>query len=166
MAQNVGNKCSGLSESEREYFLALKGEGVEVEDLMADDQPMGSEPEQQPSNPPTHAGKTNKKSGLRKEEREELIVDIVARLKTKPLKTKRADSHERAQTTAGLYLRVTGQRWSATFLASKLESYARITAVPKRKWVALAVQHLDERPTKVWTTHIRKLEREGKGETL
>jgi hypothetical protein len=58
MAQNVGSKFSGLSESEREYFLALEREGVEVEDLMADDQPMGSEPEQQPSNPSTPAGKT------------------------------------------------------------------------------------------------------------
>jgi hypothetical protein len=104
-------KYLGLSESQIEYFRSLEREGVEVEDLMADDLPMGGDPEPEQPDPSTAAGKAKKKSGLRQEEREELIADIVARLNTKPLKKKRTHSNVRAQTPA-LF---TGKRGSFSF---------------------------------------------------
>lgn len=47
----------------------------------------------------------------------------------------------------------TGKRGSFEYFASKLKSFAELTRVPETKWVALAVQQLDEKPTKVWEAH-------------
>lgn len=54
-----------------------------------------------------------------------------------------------------------GKRGSWEFFSSKLHSYATLTKVPETELVALAVQQLDERPTKVWEAHKKKLDREG-----
>ena len=54
-----------------------------------------------------------------------------------------------------------GKRGSFMFFARKLVSYAKLTSVPENKLVALGVQHLEERPLKVWDAYVRKLEREG-----
>lgn len=54
-----------------------------------------------------------------------------------------------------------GKRGSFEFFASKIRSYAQLTQVPNSKLVALAVQQLEEKPTKVWESHKKKLERDG-----
>jgi hypothetical protein len=55
----------------------------------------------------------------------------------------------------------TGKRGSFQFFASKVESYADISNVARDKWVAVALQCMEERPTKVWGTHLKRKEREG-----
>lgn len=59
-----------------------------------------------------------------------------------------------------------GKRGSFAFFVSKVESYAKLTQVPRSKWVALGVQHLDEKPYKVWDAYCKKATREGKEEEL
>jgi hypothetical protein len=54
-----------------------------------------------------------------------------------------------------------GKRGTWEYFASKLLSYAELCLVPTHKVVALAVQQLDEKPTKVWEAYRKKLAREG-----
>jgi hypothetical protein len=54
-----------------------------------------------------------------------------------------------------------GKRGTWEYFASKLLSYAELCLVPSSKVVALAVQQLDEKPTKVWEAYKKKLAREG-----
>ena len=60
----------------------------------------------------------------------------------------------------------TGKRGSFQFFASKVESYALICNIAKGKWVAVALQCMEEKPTKVWGTFVKRKEREGHSDEI
>jgi hypothetical protein len=59
-----------------------------------------------------------------------------------------------------------GKRGSLLFFDNILEAFAILTHVPEKKWVALSVQLLNERPTQVWDAFVRKQARVMEGTKL
>jgi hypothetical protein len=156
-----GSKYAGIPLLEKELLEGLEKEGVEVEDLMQEE----FETEPAPPPKPTPKRKTKlapMKKPLKKDRTQLLIAKLLKRIEA--LEGERASKRT---PSANNIVRVpipamfTGKRGSFQFFASKVESYADISNVARDKWVAVALQCMEERPIKVWGTHLKRKEREG-----
>jgi hypothetical protein len=156
-----GSKYAGIPLLEKELLEGLEKEGVEVEDLMQEE----FETEPAPPPKPTPKRKTKlapMKKPLKKDRTQLLIAKLLKRIEA--LEGERASkrtpsaNHVVRVPTPAMF---TGKRGSFQFFASKLESYADISNVARDKWVAVALQCMEERPTKVWGTHLKRKKREG-----
>eukprot|EP00884_Botryococcus_braunii_P022924 jgi/Botrbrau1/9315/Bobra.0086s0001.1 len=155
MSPPSSGKFKNLSSEEREFLEALESSGELVEDLM---EGASRDPSPAPSTPKT------KKIKLTNKIKEQLFLEFKEKLLAERQvggdgveETPRPSGHVRA-TPPSLF---SGKRGSFCYFARELEGYAKLTNVPAGKWVALGVQLMEERPTKVWDTHVRKLEKEG-----
>jgi hypothetical protein len=155
MSPPSSGKFKNLSSEEREFLEALESSGELVEDLM---EGASRDPSPAPSTPKT------KKIKLTNKIKEQLFLEFKEKLLAERQVggdgvegTPRPSGQVRA-TPPSLF---SGKRGSFCYFARKLEGYAKLTNVPAGKWVALGVQLMEERPTKVWDTHVRKLEKEG-----
>jgi hypothetical protein len=154
MSPSSTGRFKNLPSEEREYLEALEGSGEEVEDLM-----------DEASREPSPAPPTPKKQRIKltKEIKDQLFQEFKEQLEAE----KQGEGVRVEEAPRPIQVRATppslftGKRGSFCYFARKLEGYAKLTNVPTGKWVALGVQLMDERPTKVWDTHIRKLEKEG-----
>lgn len=179
-------KLSGLSLAEKEEYLKLQEEGYEVDDMLEGEEGEmeghGEEAHKEEVPKPTPKKAMAKKAKVQKP----LEVPKVPRVKAKAMKKKKnttvallealldrlgkmggGPQHEPKPPSSNQNVRVptpamfNGKRGSFQFFASKVESYALISNIAKEKWVAVALQCMDERPTKVWGTFVKRKEREG-----
>ena len=180
---------NGVDPQQREVFADLHEQGYDVEDLMEVE---GEEEEVQeaPTPPPKPTKKRKMKIKdplgvtrtpkvlapkiplLKKKKKPNntlvLLEQLLAKLGTlgtphveaRPPPT---NNNVRVPTPAAF----TGKRGSFQYFASKVESYAVICNIAKEKWVAVALQCMEEKPTKVWGTYVKRKEREGEdGRTI
>lgn len=153
----MASSPSGIPEGllEEDFDWGLDSDSVDV--LAPGEEPVDYDPEpmeEDPSTPPTSPGKKAMKAKNAE----------IARLRSRIEQLELEKGKEGKDKVPPLKLSppalFTGKRGSFEYFASKLKSFAELTRVPEDRWVALAVQQLDEKPTKVWEAHKKKLERE------
>lgn len=159
MSQTSLEKFKNISLEDREYLESLEASGEVVEDLMA-----GPSRDPSPTPPPQPAPKARKrKIELSEEEKEKLFMEFTDRLNTAKEKGE-GEAPRSTQVRATPPSLFNGKRGSFAYFSRKLEGYAKLTNVPLGKYVALGVQLMEEKPTKVWDTHMRKLVSDGREE--
>jgi hypothetical protein len=158
-----GSKYSGLPLKEKEILEGLEKEGIEVDDLLEESETeLQLAPSPKPTTPKTKPKPTPLKTPLKKNKTKSLILRLLKRIEA--LEGERASKRTSSTTnvvrvpTPAMF---TGKRGSFQFFASKVESYVNISNVSRDKWVAVALQCMEERPTKVWGTYLKRKEREG-----
>ena len=159
-----GSKYSGLPLKEKEILEGLEKEGIEVDDLLEDESETELQlaPSPKPTTPKTKPKPTPLKTPLKKNKTKSLILRLLKRIEA--LEGERASKRTSSTTnvvrvpTPAMF---TGKRGSFQFFASKVESCVNISNVSRDKWVAVALQCMEERPTKVWGTYLKRKEREG-----
>jgi hypothetical protein len=183
-------KFSGMSKKQKRLLAHLQDAGFEVDDVMAtmeqmepvapvegleeegvvdlEEAPMEVEPPQPKlkKKKTKAAPKTLKAKGTLLKRKKNTTMALLEQLLAKlammgphmeqPPKLPTSNNHVRVPTPAAF----TGKRGSFQFFASKVESYATITNISKDKWVAVALQCMEEKPTKVWGTYTKRKERE------
>lgn len=160
-----------MPKEDRDVFRKLEEEGHAVEDLMEeiDDLPApgARKPVQKtaPTTSPklkTASGKvTKKKKKPTVKPQEALLTQLLERLAVLEARDRDVRPAPPAPVqSSSVRVPTPGKRGSFAFFASKVESYATITNIPREKWVAVALQCMEERPCKVWGTYTKK--RKGK----
>ena len=168
MSLGSEERFQNLPSEERELFSSLAAEGEEVFDLLEEDPTSMALPPAPIPAPGMEGKKLKRKSVIPEEENKAFMAQCMAKLRKEMLAQGQggATMVKPTQVRANPPSLFTGKRGSLMFFVSKLESSAKLTNVPEEKWVALGVQHLDERPTKVWDAYVRKQERLKEGEKL
>eukprot|EP00884_Botryococcus_braunii_P019252 jgi/Botrbrau1/600/Bobra.0010s0064.1 len=141
MSSVTSDRFKNLSEDDRSLLEGSLREGFEVTDLLEEDVDSMN-----PIAPTTEGSEgKRKKRPLSKDEIEEYINTLVEQ----KLEARQAEAQapilKPVQVRAAPPSLFNGKRGSFMFFARKLASYAKLTNVPNAKWVALAVQHLEER---------------------
>lgn len=131
-----------------------EGLASDAEDLLKGYEPMPATPAAMAGDQAKGKKKRKNTVKLSEEETKRIVTSVVEVMSA----NKGNNANVRVQTPA-LF---TGKRGSFAYFIGKVESYAKLTNVPETKWLALGVQHLEERPHKVWDAHVRKAAREGK----
>lgn len=192
LASIMAPKSKGLPKQVQEEIAQLRKAGEEVVDVMEEEGAQSSSPK--PTESPvrkvnnkkkrapveatsrlTETVLKPKKAGVQKKKRNATLVlleQLVAKLgllganpPQVPVPVERpppANTNVRVPTPTAF----TGKRGSFQFFASKVESYSLITNIARDKWVAVALQCMEEKPTKVWGTYIKRKEREVKEGTF
>lgn len=157
-------RFSDLPTAIREELLASVAAGEEVTDLMEgieDGIPRSVPPSPEREKSPEQQQR-KRKFKISKEDLTAIVAQVVSQMNEKVGASGSRPQPVRAQPPS-LF---SGKRGSFLYFCNKLEAYAKLTNVPGDKWVALGEQHLEERPTKVWEAHKRKLEREQREEEV
>ena len=157
MSSVTSDRFKNLSEDDRSLLEGSLREGFEVTDLLEEDVDSMN-----PIAPTTEGSEgKRKKRPLSKEDIEQYVDALVQEKLEARQAEAQAPIQKPVQVRAAPPSLFNGKRGSFMFFARKLASYAKLTNVPNAKWVALAVQHLEERPLKVWDAFVRKWEKEG-----
>jgi Retrotransposon gag protein len=151
-------RFAGMPEAERQELLNLEKSGEVVDDLMEDVNDQPEQPDQVNPNPEVNVTPPSKE-GTKKGNKGKLVQQLLDRIVALEghLMKKRAPKTQVRVPTPPLF---TGKRGSFQFCASKVESYAQISGLEEDKWVALAVQCLDEKPSKIWDSCLKRKLRE------
>jgi hypothetical protein len=157
MSSITSDRFPNISEEDRKYLEACLKEGSEVTDLLEEDVASMD------TNAPTTEGSDGrrKKRSMSRDDIEQYVNALVAEKLEAWQAEAEAPIPKPVQVRAAPPSLFNGKRGSFMFFARKLASYAKLTNVPDAKWVALAVQHLEERPLKVWDAFVRKWEKDG-----